>query len=330
MIDQFNRTIEYMRVSVTDRCNLRCVYCMPEKGVPCVSHSDILTYDEIARICKIAAGMGISRIKITGGEPLVRKEVAGLVRMLAETEGIEQVTMTTNGILLKENIEKLVAAGLSGVNISIDTVNAERYAMLTRGGALERAMEGLESALSFPELRVKINCVSLRDMPEKDFVELALLAREKKLDVRFIEMMPIGLGKKFALVSGKHVYDILEKEFGSAAACEGRFGNGPAVYVRFPGFRGKIGFIDAVSHKFCDKCNRIRLTSEGCLKPCLQYGTGSDLKGLLRNGADDADVRRAIGRTVYEKPACHHFSERTDGQREQTLFETKDMSQIGG
>ncbi len=345
MRDRFGRSIGYMRVSVTDRCNLRCVYCMPAEGVPCVSHSDILSYDEITRICRIAATLGISRIKLTGGEPLVRRGIPDLLGMIRSVTGIEQVTLTTNGILLKGKINELVSKGLNSVNISIDTLDPVRYSDITRGGNLKDALAGLEAALSFPFLTVRINCVPMRDMPEDDYISLARLAQDKKLDVRFIEMMPVGLGKKFESVSGDKVYSILKNEFGEAKKCTGGFGNGPAVYMHFPGFKGKIGFIDAVSHQFCDKCNRVRLTSEGHLKPCLQYGTGADLRKLLRGGADDAAIRRKMHRTIYEKPACHHFAdgiscdESNSGNAEDSaagkkyngqILETRDMSQIGG
>ena len=328
MRDQFDRSIEYMRISVTDRCNLRCVYCMPAEGVPCVGHKDILTYDEITRICRIASTIGISRIKLTGGEPLVRRGLPDLLKMIKDIPGIEQVTLTTNVILLKDKINELISNGLDAVNISIDTLDRDRYAYITRGGDLGEALSGLETALSFPFLKVKINCVPTQDMPEKDYISLARLARDQELDIRFIEMMPIGLGKEFGIVSGDWVYSILKKEFGKAVECIGRFGNGPAVYVHFPGFQGKIGFIDAVSHQFCDKCNRVRLTSEGYLKPCLQYGTGTDLRKLLRSGADDAAICREMRRTIYDKPACHHFADCISGAGQ--TFETRDMSQIGG
>ena len=345
MRDQFDRSIDYMRVSVTDRCNLRCVYCMPAEGVHCVAHSDILTYDEITRICRIAAMIGISRIKLTGGEPLVRRGLSDLLGMIKEISGIEQVTLTTNGILLKDKINELVSNGLDGVNISIDTLDEVRYADITRGGKLSEALSGLEAALSFPSLTVRINCVLMRDMPQEDYVGLARMAKDKDLDVRFIEMMPIGLGKNFGSMSGKQVYGILKKEFGEGKECVGRFGNGPAAYVHFPGFKGKIGFIDAVSHQFCDTCNRVRLTSEGCLKPCLQYAGGTDLRKLLRSGADDAAIRHEMRRTIYDKPACHHFADSISNDtlnRDTTessapeekhagqILETRDMSQIGG
>lgn len=337
MKDRLGRTIEYMRVSVTDRCNLRCIYCMPEGGVPCVAHSDILTFDEIKRICSIGTELGISRIKLTGGEPLVRKGLPELLGMLKGLPGIEQVTLTTNGILLKDKINDLVSNGLDAVNISIDTLEAGRYGTITRGGKIEEALAGLDAALSFPGLSVKINCVPMPEVPAKEYIRLARLAERQKLDVRFIEMMPIGLGRKYPGVNGERIFDILTEAFGRAQECRGRFGNGPAVYVRFPGFKGMIGFIDAVSHQFCGRCNRVRLTSEGYLKPCLQYGTGADLRKLLRDGSDDETLRRVMERTVYEKPACHRFSgyppengNRSEKGQMFETYETKDMSQIGG
>ena len=334
MRDQFGRNIDYMRVSVTDRCNLRCIYCMPEEGVPCVSHSDILTFDEIRRICGIGAELGISRIKLTGGEPLVRRGLPGLLGMLKKIPGIEQVTLTTNGILLKDNINELVSNGLDAVNISIDTLDPEYYHKITRRGGIEEVLSGLDAALSYPALKVKVNCVPLKGMPEETYVQLASLAKDRDVDVRFIEMMPIGLGKEYCGVSGQEIYNILKERFGEAERCNGKFGNGPAVYVQFSGFHGKIGFIDAVTHKFCSTCNRVRLTSEGCLKLCLQYETGIDMRKLLRSGADDEVIRQEMRRVIYEKPACHHFA---DGRPDTPAslsgdekLETRDMSQIGG
>lgn len=334
MRDQFGRNIDYMRISVTDRCNLRCIYCMPEEGIPCVSHSDILTFDEIRRICGIGAELGISRIKLTGGEPLVRRGLPGLLGMLKKIPGIEQVTLTTNGILLKDNINELVSNGLDAVNISIDTLDPEYYHKITRRGGIEEVLSGLDAALSYPALKVKVNCVPLKGMPEETYVQLASLAKDRDVDVRFIEMMPIGLGKEYCGVSGQEIYNILKERFGEAERCNGKFGNGPAVYVQFSGFQGKIGFIDAVTHKFCSTCNRVRLTSEGRLKLCLQYETGIDMRKLLRSGADDEVIRQEMRRVIYEKPACHHFA---DGRPDTPAslsgdekLETRDMSQIGG
>lgn len=326
MKDRFGRIIEYMRVSVTDRCNLRCIYCMPEDGVDCVMHDDILTFDEIVRVCRIGTELGISRVKLTGGEPLVRRGLSDLLSMIKEIPGIEQVTLTTNGTLLRDKIDELVSHGLDGVNVSLDTLDPGRYEKLTRGGNLNDVLAGLEAALGFPGLRVRINCVPMTDTLPTELTDLAALARKYKTDVRFIELMPIGLGKKFHPVNGTDVYHVLEERFGQGDRCYGKFGNGPAVYVRFPGFRGKIGFIDAVSHKFCDTCNRVRLTSEGYLKSCLQYETGVDLRNLLRGGVSDAEIANAMRSAVYNKPSGHRFSE----EPEDSTMEKKDMSQIGG
>lgn len=327
MRDQFGRTVDYMRVSVTDRCNLRCVYCMPPEGVTSVPRQQILSFDEIVRICRIGAELGIRTIKLTGGEPLVRRDLPGLLGMLKSIPGIEQVTLTTNGILLKEQISELVSNGLDAVNISIDTLAPCRYREVTRGGSVEKALEGMSAAAGVPGLSVKVNCVPLKGTEDKEYIRLALLAKEGKADVRFIEMMPIGMGKDFAGRGREEICSVLEKKFGKAEACAGRIGNGPAEYVQFPGFSRRIGFISAVSHQFCDGCNRVRLTSEGMLKPCLQYGGGTDLRALLRSGAGDGEVQKAMENTIYTKPAHHLFGE--DGHTEETL-ETKEMSKIGG
>ena len=347
MKDQFGRAIDYMRVSVTDRCNLRCVYCMPEEGVSAISHQDILTFDEIARLCRIGAGLGITKIKLTGGEPLVRKNLSVLLGMVKSIPGIEQVTLTTNGILLKEQINELVYNGLDSVNVSIDTLDPERYRKVTRGGCVEKALKGLAAAAAFPDVRVKVNCVPLKDAQEEEYIQLALLAKDGRADVRFIEMMPIGMGKIFSGRSSEEICSILKRTFGEPEQYRGRLGNGPAVYMQFPGFRKKVGFISAVSHQFCGGCNRVRLTSEGYMKPCLQYGNGVDLRALLRSGAGDDEICETMRDIVFEKPACHQFSadagskanagatldaaEKTNADAVGGMnLESKGMSKIGG
>lgn len=325
MKDQYGRQINYMRVSVTDRCNLRCIYCMPEEGIKQVSHQDILTYDEIVQIVNAAAAVGITRIKLTGGEPLVRKNLAGLVEALRAVPGIEEVTVTTNGVLLKEQIGKLAKAGISAVNISVDSLDPDMYASIARKDALAAVLEGMEAAVSCPGLKVKINCVPLKGLNEEEWVRLAQIARERPIDVRFIEMMPMGLGRDFQGSSQKEVLERLRETFGPEQYLDGNFGNGPATYVHFNGFAGKIGFISALSHKFCSECNRIRMTAEGFLKPCLQYASGEDLRKMIRNGASEEELIRAINRTIYYKPACHHFE--VDDSAE---FEHKKMFRIGG
>ena len=325
MKDQYGRQINYMRVSVTDRCNLRCIYCMPEEGIKQVSHQDILTYDEIVQIVNAAAAVGITRIKLTGGEPLVRKNLAGLVEALRAVPGIEEVTVTTNGILLKEQIGKLAKAGISAVNISVDSLDPDMYASIARKDALAAVLEGMEAAVSCPGLKLKINFVTLKGLNEEESVRLAQIARERPIDVRFIEMMPMGLGRDFQGSSQKEVLERLRETFGPEQYLDGNFGNGPATYVHFNGFAGKIGFISALSHKFCSECTRIRMTAEGFLKPCLQYASGEDLREMIRNGASEEELIRAINRTIYYKPACHHFE--VDDSAE---FEHKKMFRIGG
>lgn len=325
MKDQYGRQINYMRVSVTDRCNLRCIYCMPEGGIEQVSHQDILTYDEIVRIVRAAAAAGITRIKLTGGEPLVRKNLAGLAAAVKAVPGIREVTVTTNGVLLKEQVHDLVGAGVDAVNISLDTLDPAMYASVARRDCLAAALEGLEAAAACPGLKVKINCVPLRGINENQWIRLAGIAKDRPIDVRFIEMMPVGLGRDFRGSSQEDVLERLREAFGPENPCSGHFGNGPAQYVSFAGFDGKIGFISAISHKFCSGCNRIRLTAEGFLKPCLQYADGEDVRALVRGGASDRELLQAVEKAIYRKPACHHFEAGDSSE-----FEHKDMFRIGG
>lgn len=328
MKDQFGRNITYLRISVTDRCNLRCIYCMPEKGICQVPHQDILTFEEMIRIVEAAAELGITRVRLTGGEPLVRKDVAFLAEQIRKVPGIEETALTTNGILLKDQLKELVQAGITSVNISLDTLDRKRYAAITGRDLLDQALEGLRLALETPELKVKVNCVPLRGWNEEEWVKLALLARDSLLDVRFIEMMPLGMGKKFPVCSQEEVAGTLRRAFGREKLLppdEGRQGQGPGVYMRFPGFKGRIGFISAMSHQFCGRCNRIRLTADGFLKPCLQYAEAADLRRLLREGADQRTLKDRIRQTIYEKPACHHFGTGTGEEQDQ-----RDMFRIGG
>lgn len=330
MQDRFGRKIEYIRVSVTDRCNLRCVYCMPAEGAVLAEQPDILTYDEIARFCRIASATGISRIKLTGGEPLVRKGLPVLAGKLKQIPGIEQVTLTTNGTLLKKQIRELAERGLDAVNISLDTLDEKKYAKITRGGSLMQVKEGILAALSCPGLPVKINCVPLKETEEEELVQIARMAEKFPLDVRFIEMMPIGLGKDFFGKSSDEIKAILENRFGSFIPYQHAVGNGPAEYVTFSGFRGRIGFISAMTHRFCSTCNRIRLTAEGMLKPCLQYKDGTDIRKLLRCGAEDREIEEAIRQAVMKKPACHRFCGDKDQGPQEGLPENREMFRIGG
>ena len=323
--DKHQRTIDYMRVSVTDRCNVRCVYCMPKEGVASASHDEILTDDEILRVCNAAVRLGVKRIKLTGGEPLVRRNMPILVKELKAIPAIEEVTLTTNGILLADYLEMLVDYGIDGINISLDTINRQLYQEITRFDGLDQVLENIDRALSYDSLVIKVNCVPI-SWANQDFVKLAYLAKERAIHVRFIEMMPIGYGKGFQYVSEEEIKQQISEKYGPIIPVQERLGNGPSQYYEVIGFRGKIGFISAMSHQFCHRCNRIRLTSQGRLKTCLQYETGADLKMLLRNGVSEDELVRAMQASILEKPKEHGFT----GGQSTANREPHEMVKIGG
>lgn len=324
MIDGYGRTIDYIRISVTDRCNLRCTYCMPEKGTLSVPHEEILSYEEIIDLAGIFASLGIHKIRLTGGEPLVRKNLSFLVKKLKQVSGIHQVTLTTNGIFLYDQMDELAAAGIDGINISLDTLNPQLFEKITRRNGLEDVLQGFHKALEYPQVPLKINCVPM-GIEGQNITDMAMLAKKYPVYVRYIEMMPIGLGKQFVGQSEEAVLRELKLRFGEYQNFEKVPGNGPGHYYQFEGFCGKIGFISAVSHKFCDSCNRVRLTSGGFLKPCLQYETGIDLKKLLRQNESEECIRAAIEDTIRKKPHGHQFGKKQDGNTENRM-----MWQIGG
>ena len=329
MIDRCGRNIDYLRISVTDRCNLRCIYCMPEEGVQHVERSLILQEEEILRICRVMAELGIRKIKLTGGEPLVRPRMPKLVEKLKKMPGIEKVTLTTNGVLLKDQMRDFAQAGLDGLNISLDTMDKACSRRITRRDELGRTLEGIREAQGYPEISLKINCVPL-GIPEQDLCQIALIARDHKVHVRFIEMMPIGMGKDFRGVSEEELLEVLGKKLPPFSIYEGEpLGNGPCHYYDVEGFSGKIGFISAVSHKFCGECNRIRLTSQGFLKTCLQYAAGRDLRAVIRNGGSDEEMKKVILEALAEKPDGHVFGGSLEKQKEDKT-EKLCMAQIGG
>ena len=321
MKDSCGRTIEYMRISITDRCNLRCQYCMPD-GTDKVSMKDILTYEEILSLTRCAAQLGIRWIKITGGEPLVRKNCVFLIRELKKIPGIEKVTLTTNGILLPQYGRELWKAGLDGVNISLDTMDREDYIQLTGFDGLVQVLEGLEMMKSL--VPVKINCVSIKERVEKQWKNLVDLCRTSQVDVRFIELMPIGLGRQFPSMDNQEILEQIKREYPQLKPDERRHENGPAVYYHCHEWPGSVGFISAVHKKFCSGCNRIRLTARGRLKTCLCYDQGVDLLSMIRRGAEDEEIRKAMEKAVWEKPAAHCFD------RPEEITEEDMMSGIGG
>lgn len=321
MKDRYGRTIDYLRLSITDRCNLRCRYCMPQ-GCKWIPMEEILTLEELEQICQIAASLGIRRIKITGGEPLVRKGCGELVRMLKAVPGIEQVTLTTNGVLLADYAGQLKAYGLDGVNVSLDTLDRETYAAITGKDCLDDTLAGIAAAERC-QLPVKLNAVLQMGVNEKEWSALAELARSRPLDVRFIEMMPIGYGKGFQGLSNTELLKQLREKYGPIEPDARAHGNGPAVYYRIPGFQGSIGFISAIHGKFCGSCNRVRLTSTGFMKGCLCYEDGQDLKAPLRAG-NLPEVARRMRSVMERKPESHCF-EQLSG-----VTERHEMSKIGG
>lgn len=325
MLDKLNRKIDYLRISVIDRCNLRCVYCMPEEGIESIPHDEILTYDEILRICEIVSELGIRKIKITGGEPLVRKDIVNLIRDIKNIDKIEQVTLTTNGILLHEVLDDLYDAGIDAINISLDTLNKDNFKKITRRDGLEKVLMSIDKAYDLG-IRVKINCLAIRDFNLKEIVEIASFAKDREIDVRFIELMPIGFGKKYTQIDNDEILSILESRFGTFEIVTEKRGNGPAKYYRNQNMKGCIGFISAISHEFCESCNRIRLTSSGFLKLCLHYNKGIDLKGPIRNGISDEDLKKLIHNTIWNKPISHKFGH-ANGEQD---IELKNMVQIGG
>lgn len=322
MIDRYGRTIDYMRISVTDRCNLRCVYCVPECGVTRIPTERLLTEEELLRITRAAAKEGIAHVKVTGGEPLLRPNLAGLVQKIREIPGIETVTLTTNGILLPDQIDALAAAGICGINISLDTLNKERYRSLTRGGELERALAGLEAAKRQKGVTVKVNAVLYETHWEEDALTLAALAKKDPVHVRFIEHMPLGTEAEERPVREDAILALLQKEYGKCEGYQGKIGEGPGHYVTFPGMTGKIGFISAISHKFCSGCNRLRLTADGDLRMCLQSKEGIPLRELLRDGATDEKLREVLRGCIQQKPEGHQMTEQK--------IEAEGMCQIGG
>lgn len=324
MRDGQGRVIDYLRLSVTDRCNLRCTYCMPPEGVEWLPHTQILSYEQILRLCRVFAGLGLHRIRLTGGEPLARKDLDQLVAGLKAISGIDHVAVTTNGTLLAGQLPALRSAGLDTVNISLDTLDRAQFAAITRRDALEDTLTGLKAALATPGLTVKLNCVPTADNADQ-WVPLAELARAQTLSVRFIELMPIGMGGGLPGIVEAELRARLEEALGPLHPCEGDPGGGPCRYFRPAGFTGRIGFISAMTHQFCSTCNRVRLTATGFLKTCLQYEKGVELRPLLDAGVGDEVLRAAMVQAIAEKPVQHHFGQ---GTRQQD--ERHNMNQIGG
>ena len=304
MHDRLGREITYVRVSVTDRCNLRCQYCMPAAGVPFVPHARILRFEEITAAVAALARLGVRQVKLTGGEPLCRRDLPQLARMLYAVPGIEEVTLTTNGMLLPGQAQALAEAGVTRVNISLDTLRPDRYAAITRCGVLDDALAGLAAAQR-AGMQVKLNVVPVRGVNDDEIVDLVRFGRARGCPVRFIELMPVGLGASRQGLSNAEVLDIIEHAMpGFSPFRGGKLGNGPAVCYGWPE-GGVFGLIGAVHDHFCASCNRVRLTADGVLRLCLAQPDGLDLMPYLRQGRPGLDA--ALRQAIYDKPAGHTF-----------------------
>jgi cyclic pyranopterin phosphate synthase len=322
ILDSYGRRINYLRISVTDRCNLRCIYCMPPEGVPHISHSEILSYEEIRAVVQAAAQLGIRNIRLTGGEPLVRADFPELVKMLSRIEGIVELSLTTNGALLKDYAQALKQAGLSRVNVSLDTLRANRFQYITRLGELKDVLTGIEEAGEAGFRPLKINTVVIRGINDDEILDFARLTYKEGWHVRFIELMPFkGVAQSVPSIElQQHIGSL-----GKLEPCMSIAGNGPATYYRLAGARGTIGFVSPLTEmSFCSRCNRIRLTPDGKLRPCLLGDDEIDLRTPLRNNAPMQELKRLILKAVAAKPEHHHLKD-TNAR----LVQRK-MSQIGG
>jgi cyclic pyranopterin phosphate synthase len=321
-LDSFGRSIDYLRISVTDRCNLRCIYCMPPEGVPHISHDEILSYEEIRAVVQAAAELGIRKIRLTGGEPLVRADFPELVKMLSRIEGIIDLSLTTNGALLKNYAQALKQAGLSRVNVSLDTLRANRFQYITRLGELKDVLEGISAAKKAGFDPAKINTVVMRGINDDEILDFARMTYKDGWHVRFIELMPFkGVAESVPSIElQQHISSL-----GRLEPCVSITGNGPAMYYRLAGAKGTIGFISPLTEiSFCSRCNRMRLTPDGKLRPCLLGEDEIDLRMPLRNNASMEELKRLILKAVASKPEHHHL------ERGDIRLVKRKMSQIGG
>jgi len=309
LIDSCNRRLNYLRISVTDRCNLRCAYCLPCEHVPRLAHGEVLRYEEILRIVRVGVRLGISKVRVTGGEPLVRKGVIGFLTELSQLPELMDLSLTTNGVLLKDHLEALKSAGVSRINISLDTLKPERYRRITGVDAFHTVWEGIRAAQALGFRPIKLNVVALSGLNDDELVDLARLSLEFPFHVRFIEFMPIGqsrIERRPPLL----VPDIQKRisVLGNLVPVERSEMDGPAHRYRFEGACGEIGFIPAISHQFCRRCNRLRLTASGQLRPCLLSDRQEDLKGPLRRGCSDAELADIFFDATRHKPSDHHLA----------------------
>lgn len=318
MLDKIGRKIEYLRVSLTDRCNLRCIYCMPEDGIKKKYHHDILRFEEVAKIISASVKLGVNKVRFTGGEPLILKGIDKLIAYTALMPSIKDIAITTNGILLADMASDLKRAGLNRVNISLDTLNAEKFKYITRIGDINKVIEGIEKCLSLDMVPVKINTVLMKGINDDEVNEFLYLTKQFPIQIRFIELMPIGEGSKYFNKCSMEVEEII-KNHPELVPVEDK-SNVASIY-KLPGAKGSVGFISPISCKFCSNCNRIRLTASGSLKPCLHSAEEVNLKLFLH---DEKLLISALENAIYNKPQEHHLETDKNSSTNRMMF------QIGG
>ncbi len=325
LTDRHQRRINYLRVSVTDRCNLRCHYCMPEEGVPSLGHGAILSYEEFLRVGRVAVALGIEKIRVTGGEPLVRKGIEDFLGRLARLDGLRDLALTTNGLLLAQRVQALRDAGLRRVNVSLDTLRPDRFERITRRPGLDRVLAGIRAARDAGLRPVKVNVVAMRGVNHDEILDFAAFAREEGVQVRFIEFMPAGAAWEEArVVPAREILETLAAALGPLRTLPNGPAGGPSRVFELPG-GGTVGVISPLSDHFCGTCNRLRLTADGRLRTCLFSRSEIDLRAVLRSGADDRELARVLREAVSAKPAGHGLSATPDGPRDRPS-----MHRVGG
>ncbi len=309
LIDPCNRYLTYLRISITDRCNLKCIYCVPRDLVPRLPHNDILTYEEILKLVRVGVKLGISKIRVTGGEPLVRKGVYGFLAELSRLRELTDLSLTTNAVALKDNIKKIESAGIKRINISLDTLNPAKFAKITGLDLFDQVWQGIEGALEAGFYPIKINVVALNGVNDDELLDMARLSFDYPFHIRFIEYMPIGqsqMGNHPLLLAPEIKKRI--SVLGNLLPVRNSADDGPAQRYRFNGAPGEVGFIHALSHHFCDRCNRLRLTAQGQLRPCLLSDHHEDVRGPLRSGCSDDQLAEIFFKAVRHKPSDHNLA----------------------
>lgn len=324
--DEFRRKITYLRVSVTDKCNLRCIYCMPDAGLPWIPKPQMLSYEEIVSLVEAAASVGVRSVRLTGGEPLVRPDLPRLIGQLCAIDGIEDIALSTNGLLLAEHIDDLVCAGLRRVNISLDTLREDRFFAIARRKGLQLVLDAIDAALEYGLAPVKLNCVVMRGQNDDEIADFAALTRSRPIFVRFIEMMPAHENVELQHDLYLSAAEILERveEIDSISPIPGPQGNGPARYYSFEDARGAVGVISPLSHEYCQSCNRVRLSADGRLRLCLFGDYELELRSVIRAGASRESIARMLQDSMLIKPERHHL------ELGKTASAMRAFSEIGG